>query len=169
MSSSGEDERKSLVSSIGSEDSDIEDEDFPNNQPRKRVRLSPSDEDVPAKVQRKPIEPVLSRIKARKNGLPPNATLPSDHVSTKVTVPTEKTSFAKLNVKPWLVASLANMAITRPTAIQKESIPEILKGRDCIGGSRTGSGKTVAFAVPMLQKWAEDRERFNSSFAKFSY
>lgn len=65
-------------------------------------------------------------------------------------------SFAALNVKPWLVTSLSNMAIKRPTGIQKGCIPEILKGRDCIGGSRTGSGKTVAFAVPILQKWAED-------------
>ncbi|KAK5148992.1 putative RNA helicase [Oleoguttula sp. CCFEE 6159] len=48
------------------------------------------------------------------------------------------------------------MAIKRPTGIQKGCIPEILEGRDCIGGSRTGSGKTVAFAVPILQKWSED-------------
>ena len=48
------------------------------------------------------------------------------------------------------------MAITRPTGIQKACIPKILQGRDVIGGSRTGSGKTVAFSVPMLQKWAED-------------
>jgi ATP-dependent RNA helicase DDX49/DBP8 len=48
------------------------------------------------------------------------------------------------------------MAIRRPTAIQRESIPMLLKGRDCIGGSRTGSGKTVAFSVPILQKWAEN-------------
>lgn len=68
----------------------------------------------------------------------------------------EGTSFATLNVSPWLVSSLAGMAIRRPTGIQKGCIPEILKGRDCIGGSRTGSGKTVAFAVPILQKWAED-------------
>jgi len=66
------------------------------------------------------------------------------------------TTFASLQVRPWLVQSLANMAIKRPTGIQKGCIPEILQGRDCIGGSRTGSGKTVAFAVPILQKWAED-------------
>jgi ATP-dependent RNA helicase DDX49/DBP8 len=65
-------------------------------------------------------------------------------------------SFGSLDVKPWLVQSLNAMAIKRPTGIQKGCIPEILKGRDCIGGSRTGSGKTVAFAVPILQKWAED-------------
>jgi len=68
----------------------------------------------------------------------------------------EKSTFTELGVHPWLVSSLAALAITKPTPIQKACIPEILKGRDCIGGSRTGSGKTVAFAVPVLQKWAED-------------
>ena len=68
----------------------------------------------------------------------------------------EKATFATLGVDAWLIASLSNMAITRPTRIQKASIPEIIKGRDCIGGSRTGSGKTVAFAVPILQQWARD-------------
>lgn len=48
------------------------------------------------------------------------------------------------------------MAIKNPTRIQSAAIPEILAGRDCIGGSRTGSGKTVAFAVPILQQWAKD-------------
>lgn len=77
--------------------------------------------------------------------------------SNPILAPTDpNTSFSSLNVRPWLVQSLANMAIKRPTGIQKGCIPEILKGRDCIGGSRTGSGKTVAFAVPILQKWAED-------------
>jgi ATP-dependent RNA helicase DDX49/DBP8 len=48
------------------------------------------------------------------------------------------------------------MQIRRPTPIQAQTIPAILSGSDCIGGSKTGSGKTVAFAVPILQKWAED-------------
>ncbi|PNY27899.1 ATP-dependent RNA helicase DBP8 [Tolypocladium capitatum] len=75
----------------------------------------------------------------------------------RIQVPTDpNTNFSALQVRPWLVRSLANMAIKRPTGIQKGCIPEILKGRDCIGGSRTGSGKTVAFAVPILQKWSED-------------
>ncbi|RAL15491.1 ATP-dependent RNA helicase DBP8 [Aspergillus homomorphus CBS 101889] len=67
-----------------------------------------------------------------------------------------RSSFTGLKVAPWLVGSLTTMAVRRPTAIQRACIPEILAGRDCIGGSRTGSGKTIAFAVPMLQKWAED-------------
>lgn len=48
------------------------------------------------------------------------------------------------------------MEIKRPTGIQKGCISKILEGRDVIGGSRTGSGKTVAFTVPILQKWSKD-------------
>ncbi|KAM3506141.1 hypothetical protein MY10362_002527 [Beauveria mimosiformis] len=85
------------------------------------------------------------------------AAAPDEAVQTQVLAPTDpNTTFAALGIRPWLVQSLANMAIRRPTGIQKGCVPEILRGRDCIGGSRTGSGKTVAFAVPMLQKWAED-------------
>ena len=64
--------------------------------------------------------------------------------------------FDSIAVHSWLAKSLSSLAIRRPTSIQKHCIPEILKGRDCIGGSRTGSGKTVAFSVPILQKWAVD-------------
>ncbi|KAH8176179.1 DEAD/DEAH box helicase domain-containing protein [Sarocladium implicatum] len=74
-----------------------------------------------------------------------------------ILAPTDPSAtFASLNVRPWLCQALTNMAIHRPTGIQKACIPEILKGRDCIGGSRTGSGKTMAFSVPILQRWAED-------------
>lgn len=98
---------------------------------------------------------VPSRIKRKaEQAAPTDRTVkPSNAIS----VPTDAdTTFDSLNVHPWLVQSLANMAIKRPTGIQKSTIPEILKGRDCIGGSRTGSGKTVSFAVPILQKWASD-------------
>ena len=75
----------------------------------------------------------------------------------KITAPTDpNTSFDSMGLQPWLVQSLSNMAIKRPTGIQKHCIPEILKGRDCIGGSRTGSGKTVAFAAPILDRWSAD-------------
>lgn len=70
--------------------------------------------------------------------------------------PSVESSFEALIISPWLIKSLSAMQIKRPTAIQKSCIPEILKGRDCIGGSRTGTGKTVAFAVPILQQWAKD-------------
>ena len=71
-------------------------------------------------------------------------------------VPTVDSSFESLNVSPWLINSLGAMQIKKPTSIQNACIPEILKGRDCIGGSRTGTGKTIAFAIPILQQWAVD-------------
>lgn len=65
-------------------------------------------------------------------------------------------TFKSLGLSRWLQEALQAMKINQPTAIQKACIPEILKGRDCIGGAKTGSGKTVAFAAPMLTKWSED-------------
>ncbi|EGP87763.1 ATP-dependent RNA helicase dbp8 [Zymoseptoria tritici IPO323] len=65
-----------------------------------------------------------------------------------------KSSFKSIGVDPWLIASLSHLSIKFPTRIQKACIPEILAGRDCIGGSRTGSGKTIAFGLPILQQWA---------------
>ncbi|KAI9598504.1 P-loop containing nucleoside triphosphate hydrolase protein [Syncephalis fuscata] len=66
------------------------------------------------------------------------------------------TSFTELGVQPWLVAALNSMAIRKPTEIQRACIPPTLQGRTVIGGARTGSGKTAAFAIPILQKLAED-------------
>ncbi|KAK1060795.1 putative RNA helicase [Friedmanniomyces endolithicus] len=105
--------------------------------------------------------PFASRIKAKQRTMtkpkehPDSApeSLPSAiHSSLDEANPT----FATLGVDPWLIASLSRLAIKQPTRIQSASIPEILAGRDCIGGSRTGSGKTVAFTVPILQQWARD-------------
>ncbi|GAB7353078.1 hypothetical protein MBLNU459_g3624t2 [Dothideomycetes sp. NU459] len=142
-------------------------EKIEQNGSRKRRRLSPTDqsdseseEDAEPSKKIQPAPAVLptstiSRIKAKQNG----SAQREDHLPASIRAAikgNEKTSFATINVDPWLVASLGNMAIKHPTGIQKGCIPEILKGRDCIGGSRTGSGKTVAFAVPILQKWAQD-------------
>ncbi|KAF8270969.1 DEAD-domain-containing protein [Lactarius quietus] len=48
------------------------------------------------------------------------------------------------------------MAIHNPTEIQRACIPPLLIGRDCIGNAKTGSGKTIAFALPILQKLSVD-------------
>lgn len=99
----------------------------------------------------------LSRIKPRK----PTASVESSKSLKFPIVSNGKlvdgsATFASLDVAPWLIASLSAMAVKRPTAIQKGCIPEILRGRDVIGGSCTGSGKTIAFIVPILQLWAQD-------------
>lgn len=65
--------------------------------------------------------------------------------------------FKQLGLPNWLVDSLQAMKISTPTEIQKNCIPPILsKGMNCVGGARTGSGKTIAFAAPMLSQWSRD-------------
>ncbi|KAK9348660.1 P-loop containing nucleoside triphosphate hydrolase protein [Lipomyces starkeyi] len=71
-------------------------------------------------------------------------------------VPAKILSFEALGLSKSLAESLNSMAIRRPSQIQIACIPQILNGRDCIGGARTGSGKTIAFAAPILQKLSED-------------
>ncbi|KAI8855198.1 P-loop containing nucleoside triphosphate hydrolase protein [Chytridium lagenaria] len=66
------------------------------------------------------------------------------------------TTFTDLGLDSWLATSLSSMSIAKPTEIQKECIPPALIGRDVIGVAKTGSGKTAAFALPILQKLAEN-------------
>ncbi len=60
--------------------------------------------------------------------------------------------FEELNVRPEIVLALRNMSIVEPTNIQQKAIPLVKEGKDVIGMSKTGSGKTVAFGVPILEK-----------------
>lgn len=97
-----------------------------------------------------------SRIRKRSEAQDARSKRNGTEKSISKVVSTTDSTFDSLDVSPWLVHSLKSMAVTNPTEIQRTCIPEILKGRDCIGGSRTGTGKTIAFAVPILQKWSED-------------
>lgn len=65
-------------------------------------------------------------------------------------------SFKQIGLPQWLCETLSGVSITTPTRIQVATIPEILAGKDCIGGAATGSGKTLCFAGPILAKWAQD-------------
>lgn len=62
------------------------------------------------------------------------------------------TSFAELGAHPRAVARLAEMGITTPTLIQARGIPPLLAGRDVVGQSRTGSGKTIAYGLPLIER-----------------
>ncbi|MET3131233.1 ATP-dependent RNA helicase RhlE [Oxalobacteraceae bacterium GrIS 1.11] len=59
--------------------------------------------------------------------------------------------FSSLGLIPSLVRAVAKVGYTTPTAIQAGAIPAILGGRDLLGAAQTGSGKTAAFALPLLQ------------------
>ncbi len=65
---------------------------------------------------------------------------------------TRPDSFYALGVRPKLAAALAERGIAEPFPIQAESLPDSLAGRDVLGKGRTGSGKTVAFALPLIER-----------------
>ena len=60
--------------------------------------------------------------------------------------------FEDMNLQKDVLKALSQMGLTHPTAIQLEAIPLIQEGYDVIGQSETGSGKTVAFGVPLVEK-----------------
>lgn len=63
--------------------------------------------------------------------------------------------FKQLNLIPPLLKAIAETGYTTPTAIQQKAIPVILNGQDLIGCAQTGTGKTAAFALPLLQRLSE--------------
>jgi len=67
--------------------------------------------------------------------------------------------FAALGVDPRILAALHERGYETPTPIQERSIPPLLDGADLLGIAQTGTGKTAAFSIPMLQILDEDHER----------
>jgi ATP-dependent RNA helicase DeaD len=66
-------------------------------------------------------------------------------------------SFVDLGLRPELVNALSKLGYEEPTPVQREAIPPLLQGRDLLGQAPTGTGKTAAFALPLLQRLAEGR------------
>ncbi len=64
----------------------------------------------------------------------------------------EHSAFDRLGLDPALLRAVYAMGYEAPTPIQREAIPPILQGRDVIGTAQTGSGKTAAFVLPILQR-----------------
>jgi ATP-dependent RNA helicase DeaD len=65
--------------------------------------------------------------------------------------PEAATSFADLDLRLELLTALAGLGYEEPTPIQREAIPLLVQGRDLLGQAATGTGKTAAFALPILQ------------------
>jgi len=61
-------------------------------------------------------------------------------------------TFAELNLAPEIVAAVTELGYSVPTPIQKEAIPLVLAGRDLLAQAQTGTGKTAAFALPLLHQ-----------------
>jgi len=68
-------------------------------------------------------------------------------------------SFSELALRPELQKALADQGYATPTPIQAQAIPHLLEGRDLLGIAQTGTGKTAAFTLPILQKLASNEAR----------
>jgi len=66
-------------------------------------------------------------------------------------------TFQTLGVSEPLLRALVTENYTHPTPIQSQAIPAILEGRDVLGLAQTGTGKTAAFGLPLLQRLSQDR------------
>lgn len=65
---------------------------------------------------------------------------------------TSTPTFSQLGLDPLLIKAINELNYQQPTPIQHAAIPAILQGRDLVAGAETGSGKTAAFALPLLQR-----------------
>jgi len=73
-------------------------------------------------------------------------------VKSASTVAVDSTTFADLAMRPELLATLAGLGYEEPTPIQREAIPPLIEGKDLLGQAATGTGKTAAFAIPLLHR-----------------
>ncbi|NNE11424.1 MAG: DEAD/DEAH box helicase, partial [Ilumatobacter sp.] len=69
----------------------------------------------------------------------------------------DSTTFADLALRPELLAALDELGYEEPTPIQAAAIPPMVAGQDLLGQAATGTGKTAAFALPMLHGLGDDR------------
>ena len=66
-------------------------------------------------------------------------------------------NFENLNLHPDIMAGVHESGYTELTPIQERAIPIVLRGKDIIGIAQTGTGKTAAFVLPILQHRSEER------------
>jgi ATP-dependent RNA helicase RhlE len=82
-----------------------------------------------------------------------NTTAPSNNPTGELTL------FADLALTAPLMQAVKESGYERPTPIQARAIPHLLQGRDLLGLAQTGTGKTAAFVLPMLQRLMENKKR----------
>ena len=69
----------------------------------------------------------------------------------------ENLSFSGLGIAPSILEQLQKLGFTKPTPIQHQAIPIAISGQDLMGIAQTGTGKTLAFGIPMLQSLAKQQ------------
>lgn len=76
------------------------------------------------------------------------------------------TTFHDLSLNEAVLRGVEREGFTEPTAIQASLIPPMMEGRDCVGLSQTGSGKTAAFILPILNMIAEEEQSAGPKFCR---
>lgn len=97
------------------------------------------------------------RKSAKRATFDPSQFINKNPVEVKEEVYEPKNTFNSFGLDKGLAGAIANMGIVNPTPIQDQIIPEILNGRDVVGLAETGTGKTAAFLVPIIEKTLQDR------------
>ena len=69
----------------------------------------------------------------------------------------ENSGFHGLGIAPGILQVLAKMGFSVPTPIQVQSIPIVIDGKDMMGIAQTGTGKTLAFGIPLIQKTLREK------------
>ena len=96
---------------------------------------------------------------------PPKAAPETPVESAAAVVDAAPSAFALLGLAPEIVSTLTALGYEEPTPIQKAAIPPLLAGRDVLGQAATGTGKTAAFALPLLQRVTEFTPEANRPLA----
>src|SRR6187549_801889 len=71
----------------------------------------------------------------------------------------QSASFEGLGIAPKLLDIIGQLKFITPTPIQFQSIPIAIEGKDVMGIAQTGTGKTLAFGIPMIQRLAQNKGR----------
>ena len=69
------------------------------------------------------------------------------------------TTFNDLGLAPEVLKAIAAMGYSTPTPVQIKAIPELLAGRDVLAAAQTGTGKTAAFALPIITRMLADPQK----------
>ncbi|MBI2117427.1 DEAD/DEAH box helicase [Candidatus Peregrinibacteria bacterium] len=75
------------------------------------------------------------------------------------TIPQTNQTFHGLGIAPGIFETLEKLHYTHPTPIQHKSIPIAIEGKDVIGVAQTGTGKTLAFGIPMIQSLSTSKKK----------
>ncbi|XP_067939384.1 ATP-dependent DNA helicase DDX31-like [Watersipora subatra] len=111
-------------------------------------------------VSKKPKQDVISSLFNKNPEIP---RIPEVEVSQIEEQVFSKKKFSQLPLHPHLVSCLDRMCATEMTEVQQRAIPQLLESRDALLKSQTGSGKTLSYAVPLIQILRSKQERIKRS------